>query len=217
MAPRTTSTLRIAGFDLRLDVTVTLELARERPGEQEYSGTTRGQPDARALRSQLVAAGFTMLTDNVALEAYSGPGAGAFALVAHRHATDVTINFSGAPWKVIYVNALDHEAVPEVDVKDGLFTWGGAAWPAFFAAGRITSDTPDAFIVEADVDEGRAAIERYRAWAIERGFELEDPPNAWEDEPDLQLGLVLRFRDARFQVHVSHEDRRLTLFLAPAG
>jgi hypothetical protein len=201
--------MRVGDVILELGTAVELTDDRERPGDHEVHGKTAGRPDVAAVRAQVDAAAFELVTDQFA------PANGAFSLVGVRGPAILTINFSGAPWNVVFANLLDQDAMPDLEVSDGGFAWGGVVWPAYFESATLVSDRPDAFLIESQVHDPLATVERYRAWACAQGFDIEGPLNAWEAEPDMALANGLRFRGATFQAQVGVDGDRLTLFLTP--
>ncbi|MBL9022460.1 MAG: hypothetical protein JNL21_09670 [Myxococcales bacterium] len=203
----------VFGFELDVGVAVSVSRERQRPGEQTYYAVSSGPIDAERVRAQIREAGLTMLTDDLAKPRGEGP----MAIVAHRGSQTLTVNFSGAPWNTLYVSAVDHDELLLVVIESGTFRWAGRAWPAYFDAGRIESDDDGDFIVTATVDPAADPIARYRAWALESAFEIEDPLNDWEAEPDLWLERGVRFRDERFRVQADVEDGTLTLYISRAA
>ncbi len=205
------STLDLGGLKLELREPLEVSRARQRPGEQEYRGSVRRPLDRADLRRQLTLGGFRIFTDH-------GQDGGSFSFVAERQSTIVTLNFWGPPFAETYglfAHAQNSAAYPQLKTKRGIFSWRGARWPAYFKDGKIAGDDDDGFFVEAEVEDAADTIERYRSWAEAEGFEIEEPLNSWEEEPDLFVEVGLRFRSDRFFVRLEVTGTWLMLYLRP--
>ncbi len=204
-------TISLFDVSLRLGVEATPTRTAQGPGEIQLGLTVADVPDRASLKEQLEAQGFTMVTDFGAQLRPKTPGYGGFVLVAYRKSATVSLNFTGMPYAMLGAYYDDPEAHAPLEVSDGAFGWRDRRWPAWFSEARVSLIDPTACVVRARIEEG--AIDRYRIWARERGFEVEDPSNAWEDEPDCFLEEGLRFRDRDALVELRVDDGALLLTL----
>lgn len=199
--------LRFYDFSLTLPATLELRSTRVGAGEHEITAILDRGLHPRVLHEQLAAAGFELL-------AGYGSSAG-FSLTAARADTTVYMTFSGPPQRFLYVCASSPAAHADLALGEDCFTWDDVRWPAYFLDGKLACvPSDDETYITARVHPEQDLVERYRAWALRSGFEVEEPLNAWEDEPDLRVARGLRFRAARFVARFELDGELVMLYIA---